>query len=117
MQLWSFQDPKARAATAAMPEEARVDASKWIHVATLALEPVVSDTSTVSRQVFESVEPVEVVDGYLCHGLGLSEAQVDGDAATSLLILLLSAPEGYAAAHKTEVEFNRVSPNVGLSLA
>ena len=47
----------------------------------------------------------------------LGETQVDGDAATPLLILLLPAPEGYAAAHKTEVEFYRVSPNVGLSLA
>jgi hypothetical protein len=37
------------------------------------LEPVVSDTSTVSRQVLECVQPVEVVDRYLCHGLRFSE--------------------------------------------
>jgi hypothetical protein len=49
-----------------------------------ALEPVVSDTSTVSRQVFEPVQPIEVVDRYLCHGLWYGETQIDGDAPTPL---------------------------------
>ncbi|MGH2609169.1 MAG: hypothetical protein ACRDHF_08770, partial [Tepidiformaceae bacterium] len=38
-----------------------------------ALEPIVGDTSTVSRQVFEPVQAVKVVDWYPCHGLGFGE--------------------------------------------
>jgi hypothetical protein len=37
------------------------------------------------------------------HSFGLRQTQVHGDLETSLLILLQSAPEGYAAANWTEV--------------
>lgn len=56
-----------------------------------------------------------MVDGCLCHGLGLGETQVDGDTTAPLLIPLLGAPERYAAAHGTEVELNRLASDVGLS--
>ena len=39
-----------------------------------ALEPIVSDASTVAWQVFECVKPLKVVDRYLCHSLGFGEA-------------------------------------------
>ncbi len=82
-----------------------------------ALEPVVGNTSTVSRQVFERVQPVKVIDRYLCHGLGFGKTQIDGNAAASLLILLPRAPEGYAAANQAKVELNGFSSYAGPSLA
>lgn len=82
-----------------------------------ALGPIVSDTPTVSWQVFECVEPVKVVDGYLCHRLGLGETQVHGYAAAPIFTLLLRAPKGYAAANGAEVELECLASDVGLSLA
>jgi hypothetical protein len=76
------------------------------------LKPVVRDTSTVSRQVLECVQPIEVVDRYLCHGFRFRETQVDGNATPPVLILLLRAPEGYAAASGTEVELKRLTSNI-----
>jgi hypothetical protein len=80
------------------------------------LEPVISDTSTVAWQIFERIQPVKVVDGYLCHKVGFGETKVDGDAAAPLFISPLRTPEGDTAANGTEMEFNRFAPDVRLSL-
>jgi hypothetical protein len=82
-----------------------------------ALEPIVSDTATVSWQVFERVESVEVVDGYLCHSVGLGETQIHGNAAAPMFILALPAPECDAATRGAKVELKCLAPDVGPSLA
>jgi len=38
-----------------------------------ALEPIVGDTSTISRQVLERVQALKVVDWYPCHGIGFGK--------------------------------------------
>src|SRR4029077_8048945 len=52
----------------------------------------------------------------LRHSFGLRQAQVHGDPETSLLILLQSAPDGYAAANWTEVKLESLAPNIRLRL-
>jgi hypothetical protein len=70
----------------------------------IRLEPIIRDTSTVSREVLECIEPVKMVDRDLGHRLGLGEPQVHGNAAAPLLILALPTPESHAAANGAEVE-------------
>lgn len=52
-----------------------------------ALERVVGNASSVSRQVFKRIQSVEVVDGYRRHSLWFSETEVDRNAAAPLLRL------------------------------
>jgi hypothetical protein len=50
------------------------------------------------------------------HSFGLRQTQVHGDPESSLLILLQSAPEGYAAAAWTEVKLESLAPDIRLRL-
>ena len=55
-----------------------------------------------------------MVDRDVCDGLGFRETQVHRNATAPLLVLVLRAPEGDAAAHGTEMEIDRFTSNVGL---
>jgi hypothetical protein len=76
------------------------------------LEPVIGDATTISRQIFEGIQTVEVVDRYLRHSVGFGEAQVDGNATPAIVIRLPRSPESYAAANRAEMKFDRFSSNV-----
>ena len=80
----------------------------------LARPDDLSDRPIVSRQIFERIQPIEVVDRYPRDGLRLGEAQVDGDAKAPFLVSLLRPPEGDAAAHRAEVKLEGLAPNVRL---
>src|SRR5262245_36269265 len=83
----------------------------------MTLTAIVGNASAVSRQVFERVQPVEVVDRNQGHGIRLGQPKVDGDAAPPLRIRLSRTPEGDAAANWTKVELERLAPHVGLRVA
>ena len=67
-------------------------------------EPIVRHTSSVSRQILESDEPIEMVDGDLGDGIRLVQAQVDRDPASSVLAWCLRPPVRDAPAGGAEVE-------------
>lgn len=78
------------------------------------LEPIISDRSAVTWQIFKRVQSVEVIDGYPCHRVGLRETNIDSDAAAALLVRLPRAPERDAAARRAEMEFERLATKVRL---
>lgn len=80
-------------------------------------EPIVCDTSAISRQMFEAVEPVEMGDGYRRHGLRFGQSQVDCDTAAPLFIKIQRSPICHAATCGAEMEPNRLAPNVDLGWA
>jgi hypothetical protein len=82
--------------------------------ATEILEPHVCNALSVSRQVLELVQAIEVIDWYMCYGPGLSEAQIDRNASFPLRRSLLTTPERYTAAFGTEVKLDALSSDVGL---
>ena len=47
-------------------------------------EPTICNTSPISWQVFETVEPVDAIDRNLCHILRFRESQVDRDETPTL---------------------------------
>ncbi len=69
-----------------------------------SLEPEVSNTSTVSRQIFPLLQSVEVIDREVGYGFGLSQAQIDGNSAATFCVRLQCAPVGDAAALRAEVK-------------
>src|SRR5512134_2507151 len=78
------------------------------------LEPIIGNTSSISRQIFEGIETIEMVDGNMRHGSGFGQAQVHGDAAATFLVRFLPSPKRDAATPRAEVEFDRLASNVGL---
>src|SRR5262245_45397238 len=72
----------------------------------LILEPHIPNTSTIPRQVLKAVEPLKMVDDHRCNGLWFREPDVDGDAATALLIgprTPVSNAPAFSAKMKAEV--------------
>ncbi len=78
-----------------------------------ASEPIVSHALSVSRQIVECIEPVEVVNGHLSDGTWLGQAQIDRDAAASTLVCTLSPPVGDAPAGRAEVKLDGLAAHVG----
>jgi len=76
-------------------------------------EPIVSYASPIPWQVFEAVEPVEVVNGKLRHRLRFRQPKIDRDATLSVFARLLRSPIRDAATYLTEMKLNRRAPDVG----
>ena len=71
-----------------------------------ASEPIVGDAPSVARQVFKSVQAVEVIDWDLCDCAWFGQAQIDCDATLPLFIDLLASPKRNAPTDLAKVELN-----------
>jgi hypothetical protein len=87
------------------------------HGLSTPLEPVISDASTVARQVLERIQPIEVIDRDLRDRFGLGQPKVYRDTAAPVFVFLVCAPEGDTAADQTKVELDRRASHVPLGLA
>jgi hypothetical protein len=67
---------------------------------------MVAHAASVSREIFEAIEPVEVVDREMRHRARLGEPQVHRDAASPVFLGSQSAPVRDAAARRAEVELD-----------
>jgi hypothetical protein len=77
------------------------------------LEPHIRDTSTVAREIFPTVQPVEVIHDDGAHNVGFREAEIDGDTTAIALAGRASTPIGDAATMRTEVKSDcPVTPGV-----
>ena len=69
------------------------------------LKPHIRDTSTVAREIFPAVQPVEVIHDDGAHDLRFRESKVDGDPATMVLAGCAGTPIGDATAIWTKMKF------------
>ena len=77
------------------------------------LEPQIRDTSTVAREIFPTVQAVEVIDDDGAHNLRFCESEVDGDTTAIALAGRAGTPIGDATATRTKMKSNcPVTPGV-----
>jgi hypothetical protein len=77
------------------------------------LEPHIRDTSTVSREIFPTVQAVEVIHDHGAHNLRFRESEVDGDTTAIVLAGRAGTPIGDATAIRTKMKFKvPVTPGV-----
>src|ERR1700730_3988913 len=77
-------------------------------------EPIISDTSSISWQIFKAPEPVEMINGHLRYSLRFGQPQVDRDAAPPLSVSFQRSPICHAATCGAEMKLERLAPDVGL---
>ena len=80
-------------------------------------EPIVRNAPSISRQIFERIETIEVVNGDRRNLPRFRQAQVHGDATAPCLVKLPRSPKCHAAAVRAEVELDCLSPDVALGRA
>jgi len=76
--------------------------------------PIIRNASSISRQVFERAETVEMVNWDLRHSFRFGQPQIHRDAPSPFFGCLKRSPIRHAAALGTEVKLNRVATNVCL---
>lgn len=69
------------------------------------LKPQVANAPTVARQVFERIQPVEMIDRKLCHCLWRRQTKVDRHATAPVGFEAKPAPTQHAATGRTEANF------------
>jgi len=68
----------------------------------------------VPREIFETIQSIEVVNGQVGDWPGLGQAQIDRQSSPSRLLQFESAPTHHASAGGAEVEAQRLAANVRL---
>ena len=73
----------------------------------MGLGPEIADAPAPSWQVIKAVQPVEVVNWKVAHGLGICKAQVDGHSAPSVGPKAEASPRKDARTGRAEEHLQR----------
>src|SRR5690348_10932197 len=71
------------------------------------LEPEIPHAAAVARQIVETVQSVEMIDGEIGHRFRRREAHIHRDAAAAVLFQSQAAPAQHATASRAEADFER----------